>query len=199
MAAGLVFVLSQLGSLVTAGMSGMFRYYGEILPAVSTKYQHLGLNNSTYGALLRWFGGAIDVEPILHAPGVVLPVTIAISLFALLALTRLEPEEAPVAILVALPAIWYTYVILALPQIVILLRSPNRRRAAFLAAAAASVVLPLVNMLSGPLSQLMRLHGSAQHSLAVLLSTIQPVGFVALLVLSIIRHSERSPNLLDNP
>ena len=99
MAAGLVIILSQLGGLVTVGISGMVRYYGEILPAVSAKYQHLARNTSPYGALLRWFGGSTNVEPLLHAPGVVLPVTIAISLFALLALARLEPEAAPVAIL----------------------------------------------------------------------------------------------------
>ena len=163
MAAGLVIILSQLGGLVTVGISGMVRYYGEILPAVSAKYQHLALNTSPYGALLRWFGGATNVEPLLHAPGVVLPVTIAISLFALLALARLEPEAAPVAILVALPAVWGTYVTLALPQIIILLRSPSRRRAALLAAVAASVTLPwVVNPSLILLSQLMRLHGSAE-------------------------------------
>ena len=89
MAAGLVIILSRaLGGLVTVGISGMVRYYGEILPAVSAKYQHLALNTSPYGALLRWFGGSTNVEPLLHAPGVVLPVTIAISLFALLALCQ---------------------------------------------------------------------------------------------------------------
>jgi len=198
MTAGLVFLLSQLASLVTVGMSGMFYYYGEVLPAVSKWYQVLAVNNSPHGALLRWFGGATDVGPLLHTPGVVVPVTIVFSLFALLALARLEPEASPVAILVALPATWYTYVTLALPQIVILLRSPSRRHAAFLAAAASSFTLPLVNLLIGPLSQLMRLDGSGQNLLAVLLTTIQPIGLIALLVLSVIQSFEHLPNLTDN-
>lgn len=198
MTAGLVFLLSQLISLVTVGMSGMFYYYGEILPAVSIKYQQLAVNNSPHGALLRWFGGATDVGPLLHAPGVVLPVTIAFSIFALLALVRLEPEASPVAILIALPATWYTYVTLALPQIVILLRSSSRRHAVFLAAAAASFTLPLVNLLLGPLTQLMKLDSSGQNLMGVLLTTIQPIGLVALLVLSALQSFERSQNLNGN-
>jgi hypothetical protein len=169
----------------------MARYYGEILPAVSGGYVHIGLNNSPYGALLRLFGGATDVAPLVHAPGVILPVTIALSLFALVTLARLEPEAAPVAILVALPAVWYTYPTLALPEIGVLLRS-KLRLPALLAIGASSVVLPLVNLLLGPLSQLMQWAGGGPPSMAVLLA-IQPAGCVALLVLSAVRHFKGPP------
>lgn len=182
LAAGAIIALGQLGNLVAAGVSGIVRYYSEILPAVSAHYTHLGLNSSPHGALLRLFGGAADVPPVINAPAVVLPATIALSLLALVALVWLEPEAAPVAILVGLPSVWYYYAVLALPQMVALLRCPNWRRAALLACAAASVVLPLVNLL---------VHWSAGKAppMALLLA-VQPAGFIGLLALSISMHSQ---------
>jgi len=185
-----MFALSQLGSLVAVGPAGVVRYYGEVLPAVSARYTVMGLNSSPYGALLRLFGGATDVAPIAHAPDVVVPVSIALSLFALVALAKLEPEAAPVALVVALPAVWYYSVVVALPRVVALLRSPSLRRAALLATAAASFVLPLVNLVVGPLSKLMLWMGSEPSPMAVLLA-IQPGGFVALLALCLLMARDR--------
>jgi hypothetical protein len=177
--AAAVFGLSQLGNLLAAGPSGFSRYYGEVLPSVSGLYMHLSLNSSPYGALLRLFGGAADVPPLVNAPGIVVPLTVALSAGALLALAKLEPVAAPVALLVGLPSVWFYYVVLALPQIVALLRSPSFRRTTLLATAAASVVLPLVNLLAG-------WAGSKAPPMAVLLA-VQPAGFVALLILSLVK------------
>ena len=179
LAAGFVFLLSQLGNLVAVGPAGEVRYYREVLPAVSSEYVRTGLNSSPYGALLRLFGGSSDVPPIVDAPAVVLPVTIALSIFALFALARLEPEASPVALLVALPTVWYYCVVLALPETVALLRCSHLRRAALLAAGAASCALPLVNFS-------LRWWGSAAPPMAVLLA-IQPAGCVGLLALALIR------------
>ena len=181
LAAVSVFLLSQLGNLVAVGAAGEVRYYREVLPAVSNEYVRTGLNSSPYGALLRLFGGSTDVSPIVDAQAVVFPLTIAFSIFALFALVRLAPEAAPLALLVALPTVWYYSVVLALPQTVVLLRGSHLRCAAFLAAGAASCALPLVNF-SLPW------WGSAAPPMAVLLA-IQPAGCVGLLALSLMRVS----------
>jgi hypothetical protein len=180
-AAAAVFLMSQLGNLVAVGSAGEVRYYREVLPAVSREYVRTGLNSSPYGAFVRLFGGATDVPPLVDAPALVLPMTIAFSTLALFALVRLEPEAAPVAMLVALPSVWYYYVVLALPQIVVLLRDSRLRRVALLAVVAASCVLPLVNF-SLPW------WGSAAPPMAVLLA-IQPAGCVGLLALSLVQVS----------
>lgn len=179
-AAGIVFTVSQLGNLAAAGPAGFVRYYTEVLPSVSALYTHWSLNSSPYGALLRLFGGATDVPPLLHAPSIVLPLTLAFSAGALLALVKLEPMAAPVALLVGLPSVWFYYVVLALPQIVVLLRTPGLRRATLLATAAASVVLPLVNLL-------VSWAGSKAPPMAAMLA-VQPAGFVALLILSLLKR-----------
>ena len=184
LAAGAVFALSQLGNLATVGTSGFVRYYEDVLPAVSARYVRIGLNSSPYGGLLRVFGGATDVAPVIHASGLVVPLTIMISLFALGALAKMEPEAAPVAILVALPSVWYYYVVLALPQIVTLLRSSDLRRGALTATAAASFVLPLVYLLLQQIVPLLSPGGSQAPPVAALLAAVQPAGFVGLLVLS---------------
>ncbi len=179
LAAVSVFLLSQFGNLVAVGPAGLVNYYRRVLPAVSSEYVRTGLNISPYGALLRLFGGATDVPPLVDAPKIILPVTIALSIFALFALTKLEPEAAPVAMLVALPSVWYYYAVLALPQTAALLRCSRLRRTAFLVVVAASCVLPLVNLL-------VQWCGSAAPPMAVLLA-IQPAGCVGLLVLSLVR------------
>src|SRR3989449_8074228 len=97
LAPGTVITLGQLPNLATVGPAGFVRYYGDVLPRVAALYEHLGLNSSPHGALLRVFGGASDVSPMLHAPSVVLPATIAVALVAMVALALLDPEAAPVA------------------------------------------------------------------------------------------------------
>jgi hypothetical protein len=189
LAAAAVVALAQVGDLLVAGRSGLWRYYAEILPSVSAHYVGIGLNSSPHGALLRLFGGATDVPPLISAPGAVAPATIALSVFALLSLARLDPEAAPVAVLVALPAAWYYYAVLALPQIVILLRSTIRRRAALAAIVAASCVLPLENLSLA--SVLDWFHWTSAPRLGAILTAVQPAGFLALLVLSVVAAGAR--------
>ena len=180
LAAGTVIAVGQLANLATVGPAGFVRYYADVLPSVAALYGHLGLNSSPYGALLRVFGGADDVPPIIHAPGVVLPATIVIGLAAVVTLAVLDPEASPVAALVALPVVWYYYTPLALPQILVLLRSPTSRRATLLAVGATSFVLPLVNVL-------VDWCGRVAPPMAVLLA-IQPAGCLLLLALSVANH-----------
>ncbi len=175
LAAGAVFALSQLGGLLAVGRADMIRYYTEILPSVSTYYSVRGLNAAPYGALLRLLGGAIDVSPLVHAPGAVVPIAVALSLFALAALVRLAPARAPIATFVLLPTAWYYSVVLALPTISELLRVPSLRRATLVAAVCLSVPLPLVNFLAGL---------GARLPMGLLLA-LQPAGMLGLLALSL--------------
>ena len=181
LAAGAVVAAGQLVNLATVGPAGFVRYYFDVLPSVAVLYEHLGLNSSPHGALLRVFGGAADVSPIVHAPNVVLPATIAIALVAMAALALLDPEASPVAALVGLPVVWYYYAPLALPQILILLRSAAFRRATLVAVAAMSFVLPLVNVL-------VQWCGSAAPPMAALLA-VQPAGLLAVLALSVAQRA----------
>jgi len=188
LAAGVVLVLSQGVGLAAVGTSGLVRYYRDVVPTVSAHYAHVGLNASPYGALLRIFGGATDVRPLLDIPVAVLPLTIAVCGFALLALARMPPEASPVAALVALPNVWYTYPVLALPQIVVLLRS-RLKRPAVVAVVAVSFVLPLANLLlTRAIFVWMRWHGRVAPPVAGLLTAVQPAGLVALLILSVARE-----------
>jgi len=180
LAAGAVIVVGQLANLATVGPGGFVRYYGDVLPSVAALYDHSGLNSSPYGALLRVFGGADDVSPIILKPDIVVPATIVIALVATVALAILDPEASPVAAFVGLPIVWYYYAPLALPQILVLLRSPIFRRATLFAAGAMSFVLPLVNVL------VQWCPGTAPP-MAVLLA-VQPAGFLLLLALSIAHH-----------
>lgn len=193
-AAGAVFVLSQLGNLATIGWSGMVRYYDEILPAVSARYVSIGLNSSPYGALLRLFGGASDVLPLIDAPHVVVPLTVGFSLLGLVALLKLRPQAGPVAILVTLPLVWYYYAVLALPQIAYLLRNTRSRYVAIGAVALSSFALPLVNLLLSSIFEAMGFTGSVAPPWAGLLTALQPAGFVALLVLSFL-HDDEHPRV----
>jgi len=190
--AGTVFVLSQLAGLIAVGWTQFLRYYTVILPAVSARYVHMGLNSSPYGALLRLFGGSSDVLPLINAPGIVLPTTIAISVLALVVLGKVEPEGALLPLLVALPASWYYYTVLALPQIVTLWRSANSKRATLAAAAAASVVLPLINLVLVPALRWMQWSGDKAPPVAGVLAAIQPAGLVALLLLSVAQMRRRA-------
>ncbi len=180
LAAGAVIVVGQLANLATVGPGGFVRYYGDVLPSVAALYDHSGLNSSPYGALLRVFGGADDVSPIILKPDIVVPATIVIALVATVALAILDPEASPVAALVGLPIVWYYYAPLALPQILVLLRSPIFRRATLFAAGAMSFVLPLVNVL------VQWCPGTAPPMAALL--AVQPAGFLLLLALSIAHH-----------
>lgn len=180
LAAGLVFALSQLGSLVAVGPAGFLRYYLEVLPAVAGTYVRLGLNSSPYGALLRLFGGATDVAPLIEAPGVVLPLATAISLFGLVALLVLKPPASPVALLVALPSAWGYYAVLALPQIVALLRGRRYRAVVLAAAVATSIILPLVNLAIEP-ALAWSVDTATVRAGALILAGLQPLGYIALL------------------
>jgi alpha-1,2-mannosyltransferase len=175
LAAGAVFVLSQLGGLLALGRADMIRYYTEILPSVSAYYSVRGLNAAPYGALLRLLGGAVDVAPLVHAPGAVVPIVLGLSLLALAALLRLPPVRAPVATFLLLPTAWYYSVVLALPTISELLRVPSLRRATLAAAVSLSVPLPLVNALVGL---------GARVPMALVLA-LQPAGMLGLLALSL--------------
>jgi hypothetical protein len=180
LAAGAVIALGQLANLATVGPAGFVRYYVEVLPSVAALYGRQGLNSSPYGALLRVFGGADDVAPIINAPDVVLPATIVIALVAIVTLAVLDPEASPVAALVGLPTVWYYYAPLALPQIVVLVRSPTLRRATLFAVGAMSFVLPLVNVV-------VQWCGRAAPPMAVVLA-VQPAGFLILAALSVAHH-----------
>jgi len=182
LAAAAVFLASQLASLLVVGYSGLLRYYTEILPAVSHLYMHTVLNSAPYGALLRLFGGASDVAPLVHAPSLVVPLALMVSLAACAALATLEPEAAPVAAMVALPAVWNYTVVLALPQIVRLLRSARVPVSTIAIIAAASFGTPLANALLR-LVALFVPWDVASSPLAALLLTVQPAGFVGLLAL----------------
>ena len=169
-----------MANLATVGPAGFVRYYADVLPSVAALYGHQGLNSSAYGALLRVFGGASDVSPIIDAPSVVLPATIALALVAMVALVVLDPEASPVAALVGLPIVWYYYAPLALPQILVLLRSPPSRRGTLLAVGATSLELPLVNVV-------VQWWGRTAPPMAVVLA-VQPAGCLVLLALSVAHH-----------
>jgi len=185
LAAGAVLVLSQAVGFAATGTSGFWRYYLEVLPSVSAHYARVGLNVSPYGALLRLLGGASDVLPVIDAPHLVIPLTLAFSGFAFVSLARMAPEAGPAAILVGLPNVWYTYPVLALPQVVVLLRS-RLRRAALVAIVASSFVLPLANLLlTRVILVWMGWRGGVAPPVAAVMTAVQPAGFVALLILSV--------------
>jgi hypothetical protein len=174
-AACAVLFASQAAGLIAVGHEGMLRYYTEILPAVSAYYTRFGLNGSMYGALLRLFGGAADVEPLWHTPRLILPLTLAASALGIVGLTRLKPESAPFAVLVVLPTAWYYSVVLALPAILEMLRS-GRRYWAICALVGFSFVLPLVFVVG-------EFAGHYSPPMALLLA-IQPVTACVLLTVA---------------
>jgi alpha-1,2-mannosyltransferase len=185
LAAGAVLALGQVGNLLLVGTEGLIHYYRDVLPAVSARYVGLELNVAPYGALLRLFGGLPDATPMVHAPAIVLPLAALLSAAALLALAWLEPEAGPPALVIALPAAWYWYPVLALPAIAALLRS-RLRRATIAALVPCSLVFPLVNwMLERLVINYPAWRGPPAQSLDAVLSAIQPAGLVALLLLTV--------------
>src|SRR5205823_219575 len=98
------FAAIQLGNVAVVGVRGLVRYYTEILPAVTAIYARLAINVSPYGTLLRLFGGAADVSPLVHAPAVAAPLALVCSVLALCALWRIDPEAAPARALEACDA-----------------------------------------------------------------------------------------------
>jgi hypothetical protein len=191
-AAGQIVVAGQLGNLLVVGPTGLVRYYGEVLPGVAALYVREGLNSSVYGALLRLLGGATDVSPLVPAPGLVLPLAVVASVLALVCLAILRPEAAPVAALVALPNAWGYYAVLALPQIVTLLRRPDIRHATIIAVLAASVTFPVVDLPRRLVVAMMPQVGDQALAIASVLLALQPAGYVALLVLSVARGRSKS-------
>ncbi len=189
--AGLVVAAAQVGNLATVGPEGLARYYMSVLPQVADRYVHLALNSSPHGALLRLLGGARDVEPLLWAPDLVLPLTLLLSSTALLALTRLGPEASPIALLTALPTVWGYSVVLALPLMAVLLRRPDTRVPAILAACAASFVLPLANLALTLLTGHTATSGTPAPAIGGILAAMQPVGQLSLLLLSLRAHSRQ--------
>lgn len=190
LSAGLVVGLSQLGSLAAVGVNPFLHYYTDILPTVSAGYAHIGLNSSPYGALLRLFGGSTDVIPLISAPVIVVPATVVISLLALAALLKLEPEAAPAVALVALPQVWFYQAVMALPELVALVRTVNLRRAALVAGLAMSLVVPLLNNLLSPILQAMQWSGTKAPPFAGVLAAIPPLGGVLLLILALARAQQ---------
>src|SRR5207247_9023929 len=119
------------------------------------------------------------------APFWVSPPSLACSASGCVALARMAPEAGPAAILVGLPNVWYTYPVLALPQVVVLLRS-RLRRAALVAIVASSFVLPLANLLlTRVILVWMGWRGGVAPPVAAVMTAVQPAGFVALLILSV--------------
>ena len=182
LAAGVMLTLGHLGSLLVVGPAGLVRYYLEILPYWARLNTAGFFNSSPYGALLRLFGRAGDVKPLIQMPEIVLPLTLGLSLVAILALAVLRPEAGAVAMLVTLPNVWPNYATLALPQIVALLRRPDLRPTAILAAGATSFAPPVYLLLMlAPV--LVSIHWGGYHALTVL-TAIQPAGYLGLLLLS---------------
>ena len=183
--AALVFLGAQLASIPLIGLHDFVRYWTEVFPAGSSYYTALGLNSSPYGALLRLFGGAQDIAPIWPLPGIVLPITVLMSVGALVAMRWLRPEAAPLALLVAMPNVWGWYPVLGLPQIVYLWRQPRYRTGVVIATIAASV--NLMEVLSvAPVVLVLTLLGPNAGAAVVVLGCIQALGCVGLLAISLL-------------
>jgi hypothetical protein len=187
--AALVVGMAQLATLAAVGPTGVARYYGDVLPHVGAFYSSTAINASPHGAFLRLFGGAVDVPPLVDRPALVLPLTVVASALGILALLRVGPRAAPLALLVALPAAWYYYVVLALPGIVALLRGTRPRLPVIAAAVAASAVMPV---LRASVQVWTEFAGRSGPPPALLLA-VQPLGIVALLVMSVRRAGDDRP------
>lgn len=193
------FALAQLPALVAIGPAGLAHYYLAVLPGGAMRDARLALNTSPNGSLLRLFGGATDVEPLIPAPDLVVPLAAAFSLFALVALVRLPPPAAPPATQLALPAAWGYQVVLALPQMVTLLRDPDRRWLALLASAAASFVQPpLVFYANELIVTLTGWTGQRAPPVSGVVGAIQTIGCLGLLLLCF-RAAHRGPSASPRP
>lgn len=199
-AAALVLMDAQIVSTLTFGPAAMARYYTEVLPEVASRYSTLAINMSPYGALLRLFGGSTDVSPAIDAPGLARPLATLFSVFGLVALFRLHPQGAPLAMLITLPAAWGYQVVLALPEIVRLLRQSRWRAGTLAAAAAASFVQPpLLYYVNEVVSRLSGWTGDRAPPILGFFGAIQTIGFLALLVLSLRVNGAREPSASAKP
>ena len=92
-AAGAVTVsLTQIVNLALVGPNELYRYYFQSLPAFNQLFVGTEVNVTPYGALLRLFGGASDVRPLVSAPVFAQILAFVIALTALYALARLCPR-----------------------------------------------------------------------------------------------------------
>ncbi len=181
----LVFGCGQALNLAVLGPGGMVDYWRGLSVVEHRWILPSWGNSAPYGALLRLLGGSPEAQPLLEAPQLVLPLSVLISAAALLTLLRMRPTAAPVAALVAMPnMVWYCAV-LALPQIVALWRSQACRPAVLLATAAASFALPLANLVMLVLTPLGQALNWPLAVMMTVLAAVQPLGYVALLILSL--------------
>lgn len=184
--AAAVLALGQAVNLAMVGPAGLIHYYREVIPEVTQRYVYMAINASPHGALLRLLGGSADVTPIVDAPGLAFPLAVAVSLLGLAAMAWLHPRAAPLASLVTLPAAWSYQVLLALPEIVRLLRLPRWRLGVVAAAAAASFVhYPLLVSTNHVVVALTGWSGDRAPPVSGLLASIQTAGFLALLFFSL--------------
>ena len=185
-----VLALGQAINIAIVGPAGLVDYYVRQLPAFDQMFAASIVNQSPHGALLRIFGGASDLAPLISAPAIVLPLTVLISPLGLFALGRLRPEAGSLAMLVILPSVWSNYVALALPQIVYLWRSRRRRHAFVVCAVAASWLLGFALPL--PLfAGLVESLGRHAREALIVLGAIQPLGLIGLVVLSWLEERDR--------
>ena len=156
-----VLALGQVGSLVAVGPSGLWRYYTSVLPHLGTvAYAGALVDTSVHGTLLRIFG----VGPL------VLILTGAASLVALVALARLPREAGPVAVMLLLPTyVLSMYLTLGLPLIVGLWRDRRLRGLVILSSILASFpYFTIERMVHLPLP-------------SPLLGSVEPLGYLGLL------------------
>ncbi len=181
--AGLSFGLWQLGNLLAVGPAGLVQYYREILPRGSGLWIHLAINSSPYGALQRLFGGAEDIAPILQASGLAVPVAAFLSALAMLTLLWLDPEDAPLATMVALPNVRGYFAVLAFPAILKALRRREQWPLTVIACAGVSFILPLANLTTLVVRKAGGYGPGELSTLASLLIGIQAAGYIMLLLL----------------
>jgi hypothetical protein len=187
------FGLGQAVNVLLVGPAALANYYFRALPAFNQMFVGDVVNISPHGALLRIFGGAADLSPIVSAPFLVLPLTVVISLIGLVGLVRLRPEAGAVALLVLLPSVWTNYAALAMPQVVYLWRTRERRLLTVLVMAAASWPLPFA--LGIPSFWLfVRALGPAANVFLDVVGAVQAIGLVGLLTLSWLAEREYRPN-----
>ena len=151
-------------------------------------------NGAPYAVLSRLLGGSPSAVPLLDAPQLILPVTLALLLAGLAALLLLPAEMAPVGLLVLMPnSMWYCAVLL-LPQIVMIIRYRPLRWWGVVVAAAISIAFPVVaNWLPGR-----EPNGPMPLWLFNVLCSLQAIGYVGLLALSVIVavREQRAPTSL---
>jgi hypothetical protein len=191
-AAALVVAAAQAANLLALGPSRLLFYYREVLPMGSELWLRQGLNSAPYGALLRLFGGAEDVGPVVAWPWLVMPALGALVLVAVIVFYKCEPEDAPAAAFMALPNVRGYFAVLLLPAIRRLLVE-RRSRIAILVCACVSFTLLLANLTTRLVRYSTGVPDGALSSLAAVLTAIQPAGYIglALLCLQAARSEDR--------